>query len=109
MTRLTETRLPEGLAAADLGQAVVEPDGSAALVSYYRTPVAVNRKQTYVVFVLDATLRSQVATYQWQVASVDVDTPDGVWEFTPNSAGDMALNVTLQNGSGGTLKTLSLN
>ncbi len=108
MTRSTETRLPEGLSAADLGQSFVSTDNKAALISYYRSPIARGRKQNYVVFILDSALQTQVASYRWQVALTDVDTTEGIWDFTPDVEGEMNLNVTLRDSSNAPLRVLSL-
>ena len=108
MTRLTESRLPESVTAGDLGQAIVSSDDKAALVSYYTSPLCINRKQSYVLFIPDATLRTQVSSIQWQVRLTDADTTDGVWEYTPDDLGDMTLNVTLKDSSDATLRVLSL-
>jgi len=106
--RLTESRLPSGFSAMDLGQATTSSDGHAALVSYYHTPVVRGRKQTYVLFVLDAGLRGRVANYRWQVREIDENTSVGVWEHNPPTEGEMTLNVTLKTSGGETLRVLSL-
>lgn len=108
MARLTESRLPENLSADDLGQAVVSSDNKAALVSYYTSPICINRKQNYVLFILDSALNAQVASIQWQVRLTDTDTTEGVWEYTPDDLGEMTLNVTLKDSSNATLRMLSL-
>ncbi|MCB0850919.1 MAG: hypothetical protein KDD63_01650, partial [Bacteroidetes bacterium] len=92
-----EQRLPDGFQADDLGQAVTSSNGHIALISYNASPVAQNRAQNYVVFILDSALRANVASYQWQVLSEDVTTQEGVWQFTPTVLGTMTLNVTLKN------------
>ena len=63
--RKTETRIPLQSAASDLGEASVAADGRCALVSFITSPLVVNRENTYVVFVTDAGLATQAATFEW--------------------------------------------
>ena len=85
----TESRLPAGYAPEDLGQAAIKVGTyedsipelgnlypglmTLALVSYLRTPITKGSLNEYVLFVLDADLAPNVATYNWQVLkSTDV-------------------------------------
>lgn len=104
--RITERNLPPGLAAADLGQAA--GDASATLVSFHSSPCAVGRPQTYVVFVLDAALQGTVERYRWTVGSANTETTDGVFEHTPATAGNLQVDVSLLDGGGTVLKSLSI-
>ncbi len=104
--RITERNLPPGLAAADLGQAA--GDASATLVSFHSSPCAVGRPQTYVVFVLDAALQGTVEKYHWKIGTSNTETPEGVFEHTPASAGNLQVEVSLLDGGGGVLTTLSI-
>ena len=63
--RKTETRIPTGLVASDLGESFVAADGRCALVSFITSPLAVNRENTYVVFVTDAGLAAQAHSFEW--------------------------------------------
>jgi hypothetical protein len=105
-TRATERNLPAGLTAADLGEAA--GDASAALVSYHSSPCAAGRMQTYVVFVLDAALQGIVEKYRWTTGSVSSETTDGVFEYTPSAPGSLRVDVSLLDGGGTTLKSLSI-
>src|SRR3954452_2589560 len=104
--RATEKNLPPGLTAADLGQSV--GDTSAALVSYHSSPCAVGRLQTYVVFVLDVAQQAAVERYRWTVGSANTETTEGVFEHTPNAAGNLRVDVSLLGGDGAVLKKLSI-
>jgi hypothetical protein len=104
--RATELNLPPGMAAADLGQSV--GDASAALVSYHSSPCAVGRLQTYVLFVLDASLQGTVEKYRWTVGGANTETTEGVFEHTPSAAGDLQVDVSLLDGGGAVSKTLSI-
>lgn len=103
-----EQRIPSGFVVADLGQVVAASGNRAYLISYYASPVARGHKQSYVALVTDGGLQSSVDSYQWQVLSEDVSTTDGVWEYTPEVVGSFTLNLTLKDGGGATLETLSL-
>lgn len=105
-TRKTERRLPAGVNAADMGQ--TGGDASAVLVSYHSTPIALGRPQTYVVFVVDASLQPNLASYRWQIGSDTTQTPHGVLEYVPTAEGDIEIRVDLVDGGGATLKSLSL-
>jgi hypothetical protein len=104
--RATETSLPAGLTAADLGESA--GDTSAVLVSYHSSPCSVGRLQTYVVFVLDAAIQATVEKYRWVAGSVDTETTEGVFEHSPAVEGDLRVEVSLLDGGGATVKTLSI-
>jgi hypothetical protein len=63
--RKTESRIPANFQAADLGEAVVAPDGRCALVSFITSPLAVNRENTYIVFVTDAAVSTEAESFEW--------------------------------------------
>ncbi|MEM9920239.1 MAG: hypothetical protein AAF990_19240 [Bacteroidota bacterium] len=103
-----ETRLPFSFQAADLGQTVATGNGHAVLVSYYASPLAQGRKQTYVLFVTNPTLQGNLQNIRWQVNNEDVTNQETVWEFTPADTGSFELNVTLLDNSNVELETLTL-
>src|SRR5437016_8101448 len=104
--RKTEQRLPAGFTAAELGQA--QGDARAALVSYHSSPTVVARQQTYVVFVLDAALQGNVASYHWEIGSDTQQTDAGVLVYAPSAEGDITINVSLRDGADAELARLSL-
>ncbi|SFF10751.1 hypothetical protein [Nitrosomonas sp. Nm166] len=105
-TRKTEQRLPTNATAAVFGQA--EGDATAVLISYHSSPVVKNRTQTYVVFVLDATMQTNAESYRWQIGSETVTTPQGVLEYAHTTEGDAQISVEIRDGASTVLKTLSL-
>jgi hypothetical protein len=105
-TRITEQKLPFFYNAGDLGQA--EGDAQAVVISYHTSPVVVNRKQTYVVFVLDGGLQGTVASYRWTVEGNTINTQHGVLEYSPTAEGTMSVSVDLLNSGSAVLKTIAL-
>jgi hypothetical protein len=111
--RKTETRLPEGLQAADLGEAVVAADSRCALVSYITSPLAINRENTYVVFVTDNALAGTVEQYEWTFTEegsppVTNNTDIGQASYTPVTAASLSISVKLSDGGSAEQATLSL-
>ncbi|MEO1517702.1 MAG: hypothetical protein AAFV95_21950 [Bacteroidota bacterium] len=90
----TESRLPQGYKASDLGQATVSPSGYFALVSYLTSPILVNRINHYVLFVLDEDIRPDIDRYHWMVyghngyAYLPIHqevTTEGVFQYKPTA------------------------
>jgi len=108
--RRTESRLPDGLQASDLGQAATT--ANLALVSYFSSPVAVTRPQTYVLFVTDSALAGRVASYQWTFTlngTAHGRTSDiGQQGFTPTAEGQLQVSVQARDSGGQALGTVSL-
>ena len=97
--RKTETRIPAGGAPSDLGQEVVATDGRCALVSFITSPLAINRENTYVVFVTDASLAAEAESFEWTFTqnggTPNIQTTDyGEIFFTPSEMG--TVNVALR-------------
>jgi len=105
-TRITERRLPLRFTAADLGQATA--DAAAALISFHSSPIVRDRRQTYVVFVLDAGMQGNVEAYRWQVGGDTTRTTAGVFEYVPAAEGDIEVRVTLLGAGDAELKTMTL-
>ena len=111
--RKTESRLPAGLEAMDLGEAVVASDGRCALVSFITAPLAAGRANTYVVFVTDAALAGAVESFEWSFAEgsdapVVVATPSGEASFTPTRVCYLSVSVRLLDGGATEHATLTL-
>jgi hypothetical protein len=111
--RKTESRLPAGLQATDLGQSVVSPDGRCCLVSFNTAPLAATRENTYTVFVTDAALASNVQSYQWTFTEDGIEpystiTVVGELAYRPTNAGNLDADVQLLDGSNAILASLSL-
>ena len=110
--RKTETRLPVGLAAADLGEAVVAASGC-ALISFATAPLVVGRDNTYVVFVPDATLVNDVASFEWTFKEngevtrlTATERADAIYE--PAALGTLTVDVKVLNAANAELVTLSM-
>jgi hypothetical protein len=63
--RKTESRIPFGFQASDLGEAVVAADQRCALVSFATAPIIVNRENVYVLFVPDGSLAATAHSFEW--------------------------------------------
>jgi hypothetical protein len=112
--RKTETRIPAGLSATDLGEAVVASDGRCALVAFATSPVTASRQSRYVAFVTDAGLASQVDSYQWSFvenggAAAVQTTPIGEAAYAPTEAGSLEVGVKLLDAGSTELASLTLN
>ena len=110
--RKTESRLPEGFAAADLGQtATAAGNNKIHIVSFFSSPVALRRTQVYVVFVTDAAVAPQVGKYEWTFANggtTTQQTDEGIAEFTPQNLGPLTVTVKVKGSGTTVLATLTL-
>lgn len=111
--RKTEARIPAGVSAADLGEAFVAADGRCALVSYITSPLAVDHENTYVVFVTDAGLASQVHSFEWSFSenggtATTQSTTVGEAAYIPQGTGSLGITVKLLDNSSTEQATLSL-
>jgi len=111
--RKTETRIPDGFGAADLGESAVAPDGGCALVSFIAAPLVVGRANTYVVFVTDAGLAAQAQSFEWSFsengASASTQTTSiGQCLYTPSGTGSLAVGLRILDGSNAERATLAL-
>src|SRR5690348_11025797 len=98
--RKTETRIPLQFAASDLGEASVAADGRCALVSFITSPLVVNRENTYVVFVTDAGLAAQAATFEWSFSenggtASTQSAQVGEAVYTPQDTGSLSVTVRI--------------
>ena len=98
--RKTESRLPQGLTAPQLGQSVQSNNGQLALVSYLSSPLAVGRKQHYVVFVTNG---ATVSSYEWTItnggAPATQSTSIGYLEFLSPQIGGLTVSVRIMNAA----------
>ena len=111
--RKTESRFPDGLLAADLGQAVAAPDGRCTLISFVTSPLANHRSNVYVVFVTDAGLAAAAASYEWTVTEnggtpVIQTTPLGEFKYTAQAVGHVVIAVRILDGASAEQATLSI-
>lgn len=97
--RKSESRIPTGFQASDLGQAVVAADGRCALVSFITSPLVIDRQNIYALFVMDPALAAAAHTFEWKfvetegAAETDV-TQEGQISYRPQTVG--GLNVTVR-------------
>ena len=111
--RKTETRIPTGLAASDLGESFVAADGRCALVSFVTSPLVVNRENTYVVFVTDAGLAAQVHSFEWSFSenggtATTQTTEVGEAVYSPQGTGSLSASVRILDGTSTEQASLSL-
>ena len=111
--RTTETRIPVGSVASDLGEASVAADGRCALVSFITSPLVVNRGNTYVVFVTDAGLAAQAQSFEWSfsenggTASAQ-STQIGEADYTSQGTGSLSVTLRILDGASAEQASLSL-
>jgi hypothetical protein len=111
--RKTETRIPFGAAASDLGEASVAADGRCALVSFITSPLVVNRENTYVVLVTDAGLAAQAQSFEWSFSengetATTQSTQVGEAVYLPQGTGSLSVTVRILDGSNAEQANLSL-
>jgi len=111
--RKTERRLPKGLQATDLGEAVVAGDGRCALISFITAPVIVGRANTYVVIVPDTALAANVATFEWTFKENNAvkrtgTTVRGDASYQPTQPGSLSASVRLLDSSNAQQASLTL-
>jgi hypothetical protein len=106
--RKTESRLNENFIVGDYGQAVVNSGNTIALISYHTSPVAVSRKQTYIIFILDSALQAAVEKYEWTTPAGNIHTEYGIFEYTPETEGIINLKVNILGNGGIVLESLQL-
>ena len=111
--RKTESRTPFDLAPSELGEAVASSDEQALLVSMITAPLATGRPNTYVVFVTDSGLASQVEQFEWTFtenadAPTQQTTQQGEVTYTPASTGQLEVVVRLKDSADTDLKALTL-
>ncbi|MEA2549639.1 MAG: hypothetical protein QOE42_2237 [Chloroflexota bacterium] len=112
--RATEARLPAIASAGDLGEAAPAADGRSALVSFVSSPLAVGRLNTYVVFVTDAGLAADAASYEWTFAEdggpgVVSTTTLGQTTYSALAAGTLSATVRILDSGNAELARLELN
>lgn len=111
--RKTETRIPVGSVASDLGEASVATDGRCALVSFITSPMVINRENTYVVFVTDAGLAAQAQSFEWSFSenggtASTLSTQVGEAVYSPKGTGSLSVTVRILDGANAEQANLSL-
>ncbi len=106
--RKTESRLPLGLQAIDLGEAEPSADGKFSLISFFTSPLTPFLNNTYVVFVHDATLISTVNSFVWHIAEdgsepLTVTTTVGEVNYLTRNSGNITISVQLRDNTNAVL------
>jgi hypothetical protein len=111
--RKTESRLPIGFQASDLGQAVVADDARCALISFATAPVVVARDNAYVLLVTDAALASSAQSFEWtfkengDVTRIDAtERADALYQ--PSIMGSLSVGVRVLDSGNAEQAALSL-
>jgi hypothetical protein len=112
--RKTESRIPASFQASDLGEAVVAPDGRCALVSFVTTPIAIDRENTYVVFVTDASLVGTAQSFEWKFSENGSDarietTQIGETHYRPKTSGTLETAVRVLDSGNTELARIEMN
>ena len=111
--RKTETRIPAGSLAADLGESFVAADGRCALVSYVTSPLVVGRENTYVVFITDTGLAAEAQSFDWSFSenggtATTQSTQIGEATYSPLGTGSLSTTVMILDSSNTEQASLSL-
>jgi hypothetical protein len=111
--RKTESRIPAGFQASDLGEAIVSTDGHCTLVSFISAPLTGGHENTYVVFVTDPGLASSVQSYEWAFSEDGAfplvqSTEVGETTYQTGNIGNLTLTVTLLDSTETELTSLSI-
>src|SRR5437867_2898096 len=98
--RKTESRLPDGLQPADLGQAVTAAGGTCSLISFVTSPLVINRTNQYVVLIQDAGLAAAASSYAWTVTEsaggpVNSTSPTGELTYVATKTGQLQVAVNV--------------
>lgn len=111
--RKTESRLPDGFTANDLGESAQAQQNNAVLISFIKSPLVIARPNTYVVFVTDTTAAAAAATYEWTftengaVAHTQT-TNEGEYSYTPQAIGTFTASVKVKGADSSEKSTITL-
>lgn len=111
--RKTESRLPDGFTADDLGEAASSAQGNAVLISYIKSPLVIGRPNTYVLMVTDAATASAAASYEWTFTENDAvahsqTTSIGECTYIPQAIGAFAASVKIKGADNSEKATVTL-
>lgn len=123
--RITESRIPEGLLPEDLGEIgnIVEPpvlaEPDCFLISYLPSPLTIGSSNSYVVFVVDESLRQNIVSFKWQVfeeiseidrheVEVDSDLTKATFSHTVNNLAPLYVQISLLDVNDTELRILSI-
>lgn len=103
--RKSESRIPTGFQASDLGQAAVAADGRCALVSFITSPLVIDRENVYVLFVMDSALAAAAHSFEWKFVETEgADethvTQEGDLSYRPQTVGGLNVTVRILDAGG---------
>ncbi|MBX3252639.1 MAG: hypothetical protein KF862_00755 [Chitinophagaceae bacterium] len=112
--RKTESRLPDGFTASDLGESAQAQENNAAIVSFIRSPLVMARPNTYVIFITDAAIAAATANYEWVFSengavTATQTTPAGEFTYTPQSLGALSISIKIKGADNADKATITLN
>lgn len=112
--RKTESRLPDGYTASDLGQSAQSANSKAVMISYIISPLVLNRVNTYVVFITDTALAGTAASYDWTITPggnlpINETTTAGEYSFTPNTTGVLTVKVSIKDAGNSEQAVITMN
>lgn len=112
--RKTESRLPDGFTANDLGENAPAQENNAVLISFIQSPLVIARPNNYVVFVTDAGTAGAATSYEWTItengAIVHTTTTQvGELAYTPQATGALGIQVIVKGADNGARSTITLN
>ncbi|MBX2924032.1 MAG: hypothetical protein KF746_17670 [Chitinophagaceae bacterium] len=112
--RKTESRLPDGFTANDLGESAQAQENNAVIVSYIRSPLVINRQNTYVVFVTDTATANAASSYEWTFSEngtpvVTETTPVGEFTYIPQATGALTVAVKVKGADNSVKSGITLN
>ena len=111
--RKTESRIPANYQASDFGEVAEAADGRCALVSFATAPIVATRDNTYVLFVTDAALAANAASFEWtfrengDVTRVATGVAADI-VYRPATLGSLTATVRILNTGNAEQATLSL-
>lgn len=112
--RKTESRLPDGFTANDLGEAAQAQENNAVVISFIKSPLVIARPNTYVVLVTDASAASAASSYEWTfsengAAGTPQTTTEAEFTYTPQALGSLTVTVKVKGADSSVKSNITLN
>ena len=106
--RKSESRLPSGMSAQDLGDSVVSADGRCALIAHSSAPVVAGRDNDYVLMTTDPGLAATATSFSWTFVENGVTTRTettghGYVVYRPVASGLLSVDVRVLDAGGSEL------
>lgn len=112
--RKTESRLPDGFTADDLGESAQAQENNAVIISFIRSPLVIARPNTYVVFVTDTAAATAASSYEWTFTEnggtpATETTSAGEFTYTPQAVGTLIVSVKVKGSDNSDKSSITLN